>query len=372
MITKLKLQNFKCFDDIEIPFSDLTLLAGSNGSGKSTIIQALLLIAQSYHHSDNSFIYIELMGKHVKLGHSNDVLYEFANEQNLRLNLEFEDWSINLNSIFESQKTQMKIEPEVRYFGTLSLNKDGLLVAATGLLNDRFEYIAADRISPDKVFSIFKCDDNLGIHGENVMNYLNRYGRKPINTKLCVEGVGDELVLQLDYWLSKLFNGFCVSFKEIFQAETINLRFQEINQQDKSNERRPINVGFGIAYTLPVLVALLKAQPGDLVIIENPESHLHPKAQRLIGEIIARVVDAGVQLIIETHSDHVLNGIRLAVKRKLVSKEKIQILFTAREDVGKKFHTNVFAPKILDNGDLDVWPEGFFDEWDNALINLLE
>ena len=59
MIAKLRLQNFKCFDDIEIPFSDLTLLAGSNGSGKSTIIQALLLIAQSYHQTDNSFIYIE-------------------------------------------------------------------------------------------------------------------------------------------------------------------------------------------------------------------------------------------------------------------------------------------------------------------------
>ena len=132
--------------------NNLTLLAGSNGSGKSTIIQALLLIAQSYHLNNNSFIYIELMGKYVKLGYSNDVLYEFTNaEPNLRLKLEYEGGSINLDSIYESQKTQIKLK-NMNYSGKRVPNT---IKIDTGLLNERFEYIAADRISPDKVFSIF-------------------------------------------------------------------------------------------------------------------------------------------------------------------------------------------------------------------------
>lgn len=359
MVKKISLHNFKCFDDIEIPFQRLTLLAGGNGSGKSTIIQALLAVAQSYiEHPE--IPYLSLMGKYVKLGYSNDVFYEF-NEENPLMSIQMEGNSgkIGLKMLYESQTTKMNV------LETILEDTD------IGLFKENFEYIAADRISPDKIFSVFNESKNVGIHGENVMNYLNTYGIKPIYEKLCVKGIDNNLVLQVDYWLSKLFNGFSVKFEEVIKSDIISLRFQEVSNLDKSNERRPINVGFGITYILPVLVALLKAMPGDIVIIENPECHLHPKAQRIIGEMMAMVASVGVQVIVETHSDHVLNGIRLSVKKGTIAKENTQILFVSREDIGMHFHTNVYAPNILENGDLDVWPEGFFDEWDNALISLL-
>ncbi|WP_180834594.1 AAA family ATPase, partial [Vibrio parahaemolyticus] len=65
---------------------------------------------------------------------------------------------------------------------------------------------------------------------------------------------------------------------------------------------------------LPIVLALLVTKPGGLVIIENPEAHLHPKGQSYLGRLIQRTAEAGVQVIIETHSDHLLNGIRVAAR----------------------------------------------------------
>ena len=96
----------------------------------------------------------------------------------------------------------------------------------------------------------------------------------------------------------------------------MNFSFVDKNAGVTSNEYRPTSVGFGIAYVLPVLVALLSANEKYMVIIENPEAHLHPRGQVAMGELIARAAAAGVQVIVETHSDHVLNGVRLAVKGK--------------------------------------------------------
>lgn len=357
MINKIVLNNFKCFDSIEIPLKTLTLLAGSNGSGKSTIIQALLLARQSFLANTNCF---EFVGKYITLGYSNDVLYEFNEKENPQIEI----------SLFDEDGNSKLIADYINDKSKLELNSESFFANyKTNCFNASFEYISAERISPEKIFYTFNDSNNIGIHGENVMNYLNLYGDKKVSLKGFKELTITEYI---NNWLSRMFNGFILNLEELKKADMVKFRFQEVASNDKSNERRPINVGFGITYVLPVLVALLKAKPNDLVIIENPECHLHPKAQRLIGELISVVAQNGVQIIIETHSDHVLNGIRLSVKQRIIKKELTQILFTKREDVGSHYYTSVYKPNILDNGDLDVWPEGFFDEWDNALVDLLE
>jgi len=76
--------------------------------------------------------------------------------------------------------------------------------------------------------------------------------------------------------------------------------------------------GFGLSYTLPVITALLVGTliPNSLVIIENPEAHLHPRGQTEIARLIALCAQVGTQIIIETHSDHLFDGIRIAAKNK--------------------------------------------------------
>ena len=94
-----------------------------------------------------------------------------------------------------------------------------------------------------------------------------------------------------------------------------------------------------------------------------------------MGELIARAASGGVQIILETHSDHILNGIRLAVKNKIISGNDVRLnYFYQRTEkdltIGEKVIHEKCSPVILDDGSLSDWPDGFFDEWDKALDEL--
>jgi predicted ATPase len=125
-----------------------------------------------------------------------------------------------------------------------------------------------------------------------------------------------------------------------------------------------VNVGFGLTQVLPIIVAALASKEGDLLLIENPEVHLHPAGQSLMGQFLAEVAAAGVQVITESHSDHVLNGIRRAVKRRLIPAEHVALhFFRPRDEEGEQ----VISPTIDPSGNIDRWPQGFFDQFDKDM-----
>jgi len=138
------------------------------------------------------------------------------------------------------------------------------------------------------------------------------------------------------------------------------------------NPYRATNVGFGVTYILPILVAILTSKPGALVLLENPEAHLHPKGQAKMGELFALAASCGVQIVVETHSDHVLNGIRLAVHDGKLNKNDVQLHYFQRIEKEGQAMSEVVSPRIDRNGRIDRWPEGFFDEWENILYALLK
>jgi predicted ATPase len=126
---------------------------------------------------------------------------------------------------------------------------------------------------------------------------------------------------------------------------------------------RPPNMGFGVSYALPIIVAGLLAPEGGLFIVENPEAHLHPAGQSKIGRFLGRLAGSGVQVIVETHSDHVLNGIRLAAvdERTVGPSEVIVHYFDGAEPV---------SIEMTERGGLSKWPNGFFDQLENDLGGL--
>ena len=147
-------------------------------------------------------------------------------------------------------------------------------------------------------------------------------------------------------------------------AATLGIRISE-----DTGFLRPIHCGFGITQILPIIVAVLAAHSRDdrgkpLLLIENPEVHLHPAGQALIGEFLAEAAHAGVQLIVETHSDHVLNGIRRAVKSGCASADEVAIHFMRERSLHE---SQVLSPSLDSSGNIDVWPEGFFDQFDKDL-----
>jgi predicted ATPase len=141
-------------------------------------------------------------------------------------------------------------------------------------------------------------------------------------------------------------------------------------RRELSNPYRATNVGFGISYTLPVVVAVLAARPGDLILLEAPEAHLHPRGQSRLGQLLARAASGGVQVIAETHSDHVINGVRVAVHDGLIPPEMAGFLYF-HWDPNAEEGTPVVRRVLVDSdGRLEDWPEGFFDQIENDLSNL--
>jgi predicted ATPase len=226
----------------------------------------------------------------------------------------------------------------------------------------------------------------LGAHGEFTPDYLASQGdRLEVSERrrcrTSISGVRSELIGrivgtprlgdQVSGWMQELSPGVRISASRLGATDLVSLRFQyastEIGRDSKF--RRPANVGFGLTYSLPIVTALLASPPGTLLLLENPEAHLHPRAQAALGTLIARVAADGVQVLVETHSDHVLNGIRLAVKSGLINSKDCQLCNFVRET--ETATSYIEAPVILPNGELSTWPDGFFDEWEKSLQALL-
>ena len=119
-----------------------------------------------------------------------------------------------------------------------------------------------------------------------------------------------------------------------------------------------------------MLIAILSSKPGSIVLLENPKAHLHPQGQAKIGELVARAAAAGVQVLVETHSDHVLNGVRIAVHAGVIAPESISICYFSRVEDAGRVRSSIESPRIDKDGRLDKWPDGFFDEWDKSLERL--
>ncbi|WP_086060338.1 AAA family ATPase [Alcaligenes faecalis] len=117
------------------------------------------------------------------------------------------------------------------------------------------------------------------------------------------------------------------------------------------------DVGFGVSQTLPVLVALLTADKGQIVYIEQPELHLHPRAQYKLAEIIAEAVNRGVLVVIETHSSILIRGVQTLVAKGKMDRDVISLnWFTQSLSCGQ---SEISSAKLDEYGAFGDWPEDF-------------
>lgn len=121
-----------------------------------------------------------------------------------------------------------------------------------------------------------------------------------------------------------------------------------------------MNTGFGISYVLAVLIAILSAHPGALILIENPEAHIHPAAQAALMKLIAMAAGQDVQIILETHSDHIINGALVAQKTGLLEAERLQMYYFDRNR--ETLNAEAIPLKVGRNGRIKDAPAGFFDQ----------
>lgn len=363
MIAYLRLQRFKCFSDQTISLAPLTILAGTNNSGKSTIIQALLLLRQAIQTKQLATGNIALNGPLVHLGTASDVLYQWAKEDDIVIS--FADTErpkevINLKLAYDKQNPH-----------ALSLKLIGSYQEAykkSPLVTPYFCYLYAERTGPQLTYPVSEeplISLNVGIRGEYTAHCLQQFENQKIGLSqlsFSPQDSSQTLSYQTGLWINTIFPDIRFKFERVTQADIVHMGIQDT--KENINYFRPTNVGFGISYSLPIVVAALMAQPNSLLMIENPEAHLHPAAQSKIGLFLSKVASAGVQVIIETHSDHFLNGVRIAVKKGHIPYDKIAINFVDNEHQIKN-------PHIDRDGRIDEWPEGFFDQAEKDLWELM-
>lgn len=407
MLTEISLKNFKSIEKCSVELGALTVLSGLNGSGKSSILQSIGLIKQSID-ADESGESIFLKGEWVKLGRGLDVLSEGTSSEEIEISLKYllKTYSIspdapggNIDFKFDNKTEVMEqvidwhIQAEPSS-DTLSADVNGSVEFLKSSLKG-FQYIQADRLTPALLFKQASTSERekgtLGAGGEFTVDYLSQHAEDRISASrrypdnyivsdkflnlLKTTSPTDKLWDVTSVWLQLLSPGVRLNAESSNTTDSTSLQFEykgysTIERDSASHLHRATNVGFGLTYVLPIIVACLTAPRDSLVLLENPEAHLHPKGQAAMGLLLAMCASDGVQIIVETHSDHLLNGIRVAAKKSKIKADDVQVHFFSRD-----FETGITtkeSPELLDNGRFSFWPDGFFDEWSHALDQLLE
>lgn len=377
MIKSIEIKNFKSIKSKYFPLRNLNVLLGLNGQGKSSLIQSLLLLRQSRDSLGEGFI--NLNGELVKIGKAKDALYQYAKE-GMSFTIKFNgSENIHLEFDYLADSDIMEINPHAN---NVSIPKEDAL-----FLN-KFQYLNADRVEPkslhSKSYSSVTVFRNLGIKGEYTVHFLEVNADENIAFENCVHPntttsinnkneklLDNKLIHQVNLWLSEISPGIEIKTDDI-TSDFIKLAFK-YNQPTyrETNAFKPENVGFGISYSLHVVTALLSVKPGGLLIMENPESHIHPRGQAELGKLIALVAQNDVQIIIETHSDHILNGIRVGVKEKKLNKDRVILFYFEKVVEGGEQYSSIVDIILDKNGTLSEEPEGLLDEWGNQLLKLL-
>lgn len=369
MLTQITLDRFKCFNHLYMPLKPLTLIAGVNGAGKSSVIQALLMLVQSCRDKDYDWNgHVVINGDLTDLDNARFLMYNSAEAGKNTVDITVENDDEQQISFSITPKQTDRVAPCVAEGNLKSAKEQWPLFA------DSFVYLYADRDRPrgKYIASSSRLDSRLGdITANNAAFLLAREINS--NKSIAIEGLkrpeskDTSVMRNVSAWISYIMGeAVDVTAKETEKDKEARFEYTITNKDGEGQVLSPLNMPFGHSYILPIVLAVLTAPKDSLIMIENPESHLHPSAQTRMGELLSRAASEGIQIIIETHSDHLMNGIRLACRHKIITPELIEMDLIGRETLDSKEHTR-FHIKLNDDGTVVSWIPGFFDEWEEAL-----
>jgi predicted ATPase len=370
MIVKIKPGRFKCFGDETFALGKLTLLTGVNGAGKSSLLQLLLLLRQASDPGDERK-FVRLNGPHMlQLGRAADVFNLVAGglEHGIAAELTAAHGATCRWSFTAETEDDLVLIVQERP-GTFEELPFGLAAD--------FTYLSAERLGPRDLSPLDAAPLSgvgVGVQGEFTPQVLLQRDRERIRPELHhpstdVGGRALPVYLgkQVELWMRELVPGLELRVQSFEGANAVALRMRRSGAiQDWL---RPTNMAFGVSYALPVIVAGLLASPDALLLVENPEAHLHPSAQSSIGQFLATVAAAGAQVVVETHSDHVINGVRLAVARDHRLRPPDVVIHHFEVSDGQPRFTQI---NVSEGGELSTWPTGFFDQTEKDLAQLVK
>lgn len=377
MIRALSLRNFKCFSSLDLELAPLTLFTGFNAGGKSTTIQTLLLVEQTLR-GPISYPCLMLNGPILSLGTASDVLNTNVSSKAMFIGVTSGDHTVRWHFIAKDRLLTIdQIEETDGVSRVVHSSGDGDLIGirpqrswATPVLESlqSLVYLSAARQVDTEVYpSAFGAGlpkGDVGSIGQYASWWLHESGddEAPASKRHPDFPAREALRQQVNAWIGDLFPGAEANSRPIDRTNLVRLEFRSGLTSDWV---RPSNIGYGMSYAFPIIVAGLCAEAGQTVILDSPEAHLHPRAQSSVGRFLSQMAGAGAQMLIETHSDHVLNGVRIAVRDGLLSPRDAAIyFFTGNRDA------QVVRLSVDKNGTISGLPDGFFDQAERDLANL--
>lgn len=345
MIKKLKIQGFKSINELTIEMKKFNLFTGINSSGKSSIIQALLLLSQNL---DNEY---GLNGPLVSVGNYRD-------SKNYNVNLE----SIKIEAEDDSHLIGVEFEEEKKR--ELIGENNSILATTMRYGNNKLHYLSCNRVGGQDIYKKNRTiNAGVGINGEYAIDYLCMNNDIPLEDIIVKEKNNYTMLAQVNYWL-KYIVGANIKVEEIAGTDVVKASYGMID----GKYSRPNNVGSGVSYLISIIVMCLGSQKDDVLIIENPEIHLHPLSQSRLCEFLYFVSNADRQLIVETHSDHIFNALRVGIATNTMVVNNISINFLR---LGSDNCTRIHNIEIGEYGRIENPIPNMFDQFQVDLDKMI-
>ncbi|MFD3166807.1 DUF3696 domain-containing protein [Herpetosiphon sp. NSE202] len=420
MIEQLRIQNFKSWRDTgTIRFAPITGFFGANSSGKTSLLHFLLMLKQTVESQDRQLI-LNLEGPYTDLGLLADVMYQHIQPQVLDFNLTWHNSHISTpvpGSRGRSDVESFKLHSQIQLAeNTIEIQTVEYLFAQRNkeyrfaMLRDadrgyRFEsdgyrskdpelyhkHFASPRRFHEFPMELYQSGayqklrylHELGASFTQLMfhvNYLGPLREFPARIyrwggerhSLGNRGENAIQVLLADYhrhhqfqrttkkvalWLQQL--GLIQSF-ELHRIAPERREFEvRVRLHAESTEVLLTEVGFGVSQVLPVLVLCASAAKNAILILEQPEIHLHPAVQAGLADILIETSQRGVQVILESHSEHLLRRLQRRIAEAKLTPQETALYFCESDKTG----TSQLKPLEVDTyGNINNWPEHFFGD----------
>ena len=366
-IHRLALKNFKCFKEVDVSFSKITLLTGENSSGKSSLIYGILAVLQSLNSQSKSFpLYLSLNGKYVNMGGYKDVSFNHSLKNDFEIHINLSEDDLNFSDIktlwhfdkisHSPRLTQLKISSSITEINEVIQNDDlsyrvssdyktGIVDSAD--INDLFielceelihysnygfNFISSSRVSPDRTYYQSIANNMVNNYGEGYIDQILEWNDNKSKEIYKLVSVLKDLKILYDIKPNRLSGG----------------RFEiKVKIKSKSKWESLVDVGFGISQFLPIIVADLQLSDDSTLIMSQPEIHLHPSIQANLGDYLVKKVNEGNKgntiftsdsdylpsrkisktYIVETHSEYLLNRMRLLIVKGEIQPKDVAVYY---------------------------------------------
>jgi predicted ATPase len=392
--TEIGVSGFKSFaEETRIQLGSLTILAGANSSGKSSIMQPLLLMKQTLEAPyDPGALLLDGPNVHFTSGEqvisrshrspqTTKQFVTFMDIGSMYLQTTF-NWSEQSGTDLHSQKF-LYHEPKEGIDLLPGMSSEDILASGPAYFN-------ADpkpqnlHVVRDRCFLRVKGTINYSLGNptftEVLQSIIHVQGLRGSRERLYKTAAvsGSTFLGKFDIYVASIINKFQkenpeqlikiqealkkLGLADIVQIQRLNetqieLRVGRVlGQADPTDTVNIADVGLGVSQILPVIVALLVAQPGQLVYIEEPEIHLHPRAQVALSEIFADAANRGVRVVVETHSELFLMGIQALVAEDKLDPNAVKLHWFSRQSDGS---SKVTSADLDETGAFGDWPEDF-------------